>query len=117
MRAAGGAGGRGKADRDLRLDRLLAGEQQHPAIGKPLQQAAEGVELGAAQRPRPGSARATDLGEDGGSPAAEAHHIRSGAEMPSRSSEAAIVRFASRHSASRERSTPSPSASSTWQSR
>ena len=75
------------------------------------QQAAVHREVGAAQRP------CAELGRGPGGDLRQDPHICSGAEMPSRPSEAAIVRWVSRQRPRRERSTPSPSAPTTWQSR
>ena len=96
-----------------------AGEDDDPVLGQLRQQGLHRLEVGPAQGPDPRLAgrRAGELGEDGQLGAPAAHHIRSGAEIPSSPSAPEIVRFAQRHSASREASTPSPSAPTTWQSR
>ncbi len=115
--AAGGAGRAGERDRPCQP--LGADDEDGPVVVQPRLQPDQGLEVGASQRPGPRGAGggAGDLGQNGQLAAPAAHHIRSGAEIPSRPSAAAIVRFVQRQSAKRERSTPAPSAPTTWQSR
>ena len=102
--------GAGEAGRGRQAPVAGAGDQHRP-VADLVQQAAERRQVAAAQGPRPRteSPERADLRQD--------LHICSGAEMPSRPRAAAIVRLVSRQRPRRERSTPSPSAPTTWQSR
>ena len=112
-----GEGRGGKAKRHLRLGR--AGGHHGVGATQAAGQAGVGVELRPAQRAQPGGGAVGGghFGHDRCFLATTQHHIRSGAEIPSRPSELAIVRMVSRDSAKRDSSTPSPSAPTTWQSR
>ncbi len=115
----GRASGAGEGDAKPAGELGAAADQQAAGRREPLLQRRQALEIGLPQRPDLRGARleARDLGEHGQLAAARPHHIRSGAEIPSSPSVAAIVRFVARQSARRERSMPSPSAPTTWQSR
>ena len=103
----GGRGGR-QADREFGSP-LFPGDQDH-ALADLRPQRQHRVEALAVERPRAAQGYSPQHRRPRGSPE---HHMRSGAEIPSRPSEPAIVRIVSRQSASRACSTPSPSAPTT----